>query len=164
MRECAQLKQPVMLGAAEGRVVECLNIQVVIKVPSKASGGSVGMAEMLVPPGEGPPMHIHRREEEAFHVLEGSFRFWCGDRVWDGGKGATVLLPRGVPHTFQNVGDAPGRLMASVTPGGFERFFERCDEGGLRVPEDAAALRALAAEFGMEFTGPKPARAGTGRR
>lgn len=159
MRERAQ-QQPVMLDADEGRVVECLNIRVVIKVPSEASGGSVGIAEMLVPPGEGPPMHIHRNEEEFFHVLEGRFRFWCGGREWTGGEGATVLLPRGMPHTFQNVGDAPGRLMASVTPGGFERFFERCDEAGLRAPEDAEALRALASEFGMEFTGPKPAQGG----
>ena len=158
MLECAP--QPVMLDANEGRAVECLDMQVIIKVPSAASGGSVGIAEMLVPPGEGPPMHIHRREEEAFHVLEGHFRFWCDGRSWDGREGATVLLPRDLPHTFQNVGDAPGRLLAAVTPGGFERFFERCHERGLRVPEDAAALRALAAEFGMEFTGPKPSRSG----
>lgn len=156
MRDCSQGKQPVMLDAAEGRIVECLNIRTVIKVSSASSGGSLGMAEMAVPPGEGPPMHIHRREDESFHVLEGRFRFWCDGRTFDGGAGATVMLPRDIPHTFVNIGDAPGRLLALVTPGGFEAFFERCHDRGLRVPEHIAALRALAAEFGMEFTGLKP--------
>ena len=31
-----------------------------------------------------------------------------------------------------------------MAPGGFERFFELCDERGLRMPEHAAELRALA--------------------
>ena len=151
-----QQQQPIMLDPAEGRVLDAFGMRVVVKVPTAASGGSVGMVEMLVPPGEGPPMHVHRQEEEALYVLGGRFRFWCGDRVWDGGKGATVLLARGVPHTFQAVGGAPGRLLGTVAPGGFEGFFVQCDARRLRLPEDGAALRALAAEFGFEITGPKP--------
>ncbi len=155
MPESALPHQPIMLDATGGDVLDALGMQVVVKVPAAASGGSVGIIEMLVPPGEGPPMHIHRREEEAIHVLEGRFRFWCGDRVWDGYEGATVLLPRGIPHTFQAVG-APGRVLGTVAPGGFEGFFVQCDARRLRLPEDGAALRALAAEFSFEITGPKP--------
>ena len=159
MPEGAQ-QQPIMSDAGEGRVLDALGMQVVVKVSNAASGGSVGIIEMLVPPGEGPPMHVHRREEEAIHVLEGRFRFWCGDRVWDGGEGATVLLPRGLPHTFQAIGGAPGRVLGTVAPGGFEGFFVQCAARGLRLPEDAAALRALAAEFGFDITGPKPVTQG----
>lgn len=163
MPDSALPPQSIMLDAGGGDVLDALGMQVVVKVPAAASGGSVGVVEMFVPPGEGPPMHIHRREEEAIHVLEGRFRFWCGDRVWDGWEGATVLLPRGVPHTFQAVG-GPGRVLGTVAPGGFEGFFVQCAARGLRLPEDAKALRALAAEFGFDITGPKPAVAtgGTG--
>ncbi len=161
MSGSAWLHQPIMLDAGGGEVLDALGMQVVVKVPAAASGGSVGIIEMLVPPGEGPPMHIHRREEEAIHVLEGRFRFWCGDRVWDGYEGATVLLPRGIPHTFQAVG-APGRVLGTVAPGGFEGFFVQCAARGLRLPDDAAALKALAAEFGFDITGPKPAPASNG--
>ncbi len=156
MPEPAQQQPPIMLDGTEGRVLDALGMRVVVKVPTAASGGSVGIVDMLVPPGEGPPMHIHRQEEEALYVLGGRFRFWCGDWVWDGGEGATVLLPRGVPHTFQAVGHAPGRLLGVVAPGGFEGFFVQCDARKLRLPDDAAELRALAAEFGFEITGPKP--------
>lgn len=148
--------QPIMLDAAEGPAMECLGTRCAIRVPSEATGGAMGMVEVRVPPGDGPPMHRHRREDEGFHVLEGRFRFWCGDRAWTGGEGATVLLPRGIPHTFRNIGAAPGRLLVTLTPGGFERFFEECAARGLRVPEDLAELAALGAEFGLEFTGPPP--------
>jgi quercetin dioxygenase-like cupin family protein len=154
MGECAA--QPIMLDASEGKVLDALGMQVVVRVPNAGSGGTVGIVEMRVPVGEGPPMHIHHREEEAIHVLEGRFRFWCGDRVWDGGVGATVLLPRGIPHTFQAVGDAPARLLGVVTPGGFEEFFVQVDARRLRLPDDAAALKALAADLGFEITAPKP--------
>ena len=30
------------------------------------------MMEAIVPPGHGPPPHIHSREDEAFYVLEGN--------------------------------------------------------------------------------------------
>ena len=153
MSDCAQ---PILQHAAEGRVLECLGTRCIIRVPSAATGGAMAMVEVRVPPGDGPPMHLHRREEEGFHVLEGCFRFWCGDRAWTGGQGATVLLPRGVPHTFRNIGDAPGRLLVTLTPGGFEGFFEGCAARGLRVPENAAELVALGAEFDLEFTGPPP--------
>ena len=33
----------------------------------------------------------------------------------------------------------------------------QCAARGLRLPEDAKALRALAAEFGFDIAGPKPA-------
>jgi len=151
-----QQQQPIMLDAGDGRILHALGMQIVVKVSREASGGSVGIVEMRMPPGEGPPMHIHRSEEEAIRVLEGRFRFWCGDRVWDGGEGATVLLPRGIPHTFQAIGDTPARLLGIVTPGGFEGFFVQCDARKLRLPDDAAALRALAAELDFDITGPKP--------
>ena len=147
---------PIMLDAAEGRVLEIPGMQVVMKVSGTASGGSVGVVEMRVPSGQGPHMHIHRKEEETIHVLAGRFRFWCGDRVWDGGEGATVMLPRGVPHTFQNIARAPGRLLAIAPLGGFEQFFERYDALRSRLPGDKEALRALTVEFGYEITGPQP--------
>ena len=70
-------------------------------------------------------MHLHRNEDEILHVLEGDFRFWCGDWVRNAGAGATVVLPRGVPHAFRNVGAAPGRMLEVAAPGGFEGFFGR---------------------------------------
>ena len=35
--------------------------------------------EAIVPPGGGPPPHIHSREEEGFYVLEGEITFQLGE-------------------------------------------------------------------------------------
>lgn len=35
------------------------------------SGGAYFAMEAVVPPGGGPPAHIHRNEAETFYVLEG---------------------------------------------------------------------------------------------
>jgi mannose-6-phosphate isomerase-like protein (cupin superfamily) len=126
--------QPSMFAADEGIAGECLGARCVIRVPSAATGGAMGAIELGVSAGGGTPLHLHRREEETLHVLQGRFRFWCGDRSWTGGEGATVVLPRGVPHAFRNIGGGPGRLLEIVTPGGFEQFFERCGARGLRAP------------------------------
>jgi len=53
-----------------------------------------------VAPGASPPLHIHRREEEAFWVLEGRVRFRCGERDILAGPGSFLSLPRDIPHTF----------------------------------------------------------------
>jgi quercetin dioxygenase-like cupin family protein len=119
-----------------------------IRVSSDETAGTMGVWEEAAEPGEGPPLHIHHREEEMFFVLEGHFRFHCGDEVFEGGPGTTAVLPRGVPHTWQCIGDARGRMLVSVTPGGFERFFLDLEA----LPHaDPVAVATLAAGYGLQF-------------
>ena len=120
------------------------------------SAGLVGMFESRVPAGEGPPVHIHHNEDEVLHVLEGQYEFWLDGAVTRAGPGASVFLPRGVPHTFRVVGDRPGRNLAILTPGGFEGFFAEAAARDLRIPADMAALVELGNLYGLEFVGPAP--------
>lgn len=148
--------QPRVVDATEGRTVECFGTRYTIKVSAADSGGAIGIVEDVVPAGDGPPMHVHHHEDEVFHVLEGTFQVWCDDRTWTAGPGAVIFLPRGVPHTFRNVGAGEGRKVITVVPGGFEGFFVAVAERGLRIPEDMDELTALAAAYGLAFTGPPP--------
>jgi Cupin domain len=112
-------------------------------------------------------MHVHRREDEVFHIVEGRFRVWCGDRTWDVGPGGVAFLPRGVPRTFRNAGPGVGRLLTTVVPGGFEGFFLLAARRGLAVPGAMPALQRLAASFGSSSwaRSPGPADgAGSGHR
>jgi uncharacterized RmlC-like cupin family protein len=64
--------------------------------------------------GSGPAaMHVHRADDEAWHVLEGTLRFRFVDRVVDVGPGGTVFVPAGVAHTYQAL-DA--RYLIVLTP------------------------------------------------
>jgi len=120
----------------------------VIRMMAANTGGALGMFEAFVPAGEGPPLHVHEREDEFFRVLAGRFGFWCAGDYVELMEGGCIALPRGVPHRFCNVGKTEGRLMVVVTPGGFESFFpivELCKPG---TPEEIASL---AKDFGLTF-------------
>ena len=87
-----------------------------------------------------------------FFVLAGTFQFICGDEQFIGGVGANVLLPRNVPHTYPNLGTTEGRLLVTVTPGGFEGFFVEIDRTRASEP---AEIMAIAARFGLSFLPPR---------
>ena len=57
--------------------------------------------------------------------------------------GTVVYLPRGVVHTFRNVGDTPSVKWALTTSGGFDRFFTACG-----AVFDAAAAAGTAPNMG----------------
>jgi mannose-6-phosphate isomerase-like protein (cupin superfamily) len=44
------------------------------------SGGAYFILEAFVPPGGGPPPHIHQREEKCFYLLAGQLTMTLGDR------------------------------------------------------------------------------------
>lgn len=136
--------------AGDARVSHVLGHHIV-RISGDKTAGTMGVWEEVAEPGDSPPLHVHHREEEMFFVLEGRFRFWCGEESFEGGVGATAVLPRGVPHTWRNIGDGPGRMLISVAPGGFERFFlDLADLEEVTPP----AIAALAERYGLEFVEP----------
>src|SRR6476619_2727121 len=106
--------------------------------------------ESIAPPGEGPPLHLHTREEEAIYVVSGHFRWKLGDTLSDAPVGSFAFIPRGVPHAWQNVGDGPGKLFITFVPGGMEGFFERFARVTEFEPEE---FRAAGAAVGMATVG-----------
>ena len=120
----------------------------IIRIAADQTGGSLGCFEAEVPAGEGPPFHIHEKEEEFFRVLQGRFAFWCnGTRVELGADGL-IVVPRGAVHRFQNIGTTTGHLMTLMTPGGFEGFFPAVEAAR---PESPEAIAALAARYNLRF-------------
>lgn len=130
---------------------------------SEATGGRFGLIESLSPKGGEPPRHVHSREDEAFHVLEGGITFYIGDETYEATPGTFVFAPRGVPHSFTFDTDEI-RMLVLITPGGFEEFFRdaRLSEPA-KAPElpppseeplDVPALVAAMEGYGIETVGP----------
>ncbi|QPB18271.1 cupin domain-containing protein [Rhizobium sp. 007] len=120
--------------------------QVFIHATTEETGGVLGMWETFSAPGTGPAPHMHTRETEVFRVIAGAYRFWCGNEVIDAPLGTTVVLPPNVPHAWKNISDATGRMMAVVTPGGFEHFFMELERTGASTPE---AIFPIQKRFGL---------------
>ena len=78
-----------------------------------------------------------------------------GETIQEAPAGSFVFIPRDVPHTWQNTGDDPARLLVLFAPAaaGMERFFERSAElaGDTRA---ADAFKKFAGDAGMEVLGP----------
>ena len=114
----------------------------------KASDPEIGVCEVVISPGDEPPLHIHSREDEWFYVLDGDVSFHVGDETYRCTSGSFVSFPQGIPHTF-TIESPSARILVVNTPGGFERMFELAP----KTPEEAQ--RALA-DYGVEIVGPHP--------
>jgi quercetin dioxygenase-like cupin family protein len=146
------MADPVFEQPGEGGVVHNpVGGEVIFKVRGDQADGKLTAFETVVAAGEGPPLHVHGDEDETLYVLEGEVRFKLGDELYVGGPGAFAFVPRGTSHTFQNVGEAPARMLIHFSPSGVERFFEAF--AALAQPDPGAFAR-LGAEIGMTVVGP----------
>jgi mannose-6-phosphate isomerase-like protein (cupin superfamily) len=105
---------PVGVYPDGGRSIWLMGMLATFKAVSAETGGPYVLYETTV-----PPPHIHRRETEAYYVLEGTFEFVHGERTMRASAGDFVHIPMGVVHGFTNAGHGPARFLGIVTPGGF---------------------------------------------
>ena len=144
----------------ERKKVRVVNDTVIFVATGEQTGGAFSLFDNYTPPGAGIPPHFHTREDEAFWVIEGTFRFWVDGEDVDLGPGGFVFLPRNTPHGFTNIGDETGRMLIQTTPGGFDIFFsevgEPIVEGEEPGPPDIERVIAISARHGIEFLPPPP--------
>jgi quercetin dioxygenase-like cupin family protein len=112
----------------------------------KETNGAFFLAEISIAPGGGTPPHIHHREDEAFHILEGTLTIQVNGETLAASAGDFAFLPRGIAHSFQNTGEGYAKALVLVTPAGLEGFFEE-------VFEPAADRTAVPPPFGKEMMG-----------
>lgn len=115
--------------------------------------------EARLRPGHAPPLHMHRNEDEAFYLLEGSMRFRRGEDLSDLGPGDFVAVPRGVAHAFR-VGEEGARTLQVATGTDLAEFIREAgvpaEEPRLpdAMPDDAEALARAAERHDMVILGP----------
>jgi len=80
------------------------------------------------------PLHIHRSDDEAWYVLEGSLGFRLGDEEVVAQAGSAVLATRGTPHTYWNAGPTEARYLLVMTPN-IARLVAAIHEPGVDFPE-----------------------------
>jgi quercetin dioxygenase-like cupin family protein len=145
--------KPIHVPSGEGKKVSVIGNALSIRIHGRDTGGAFSVVESREAPGGGPPPHIHQREHETFQVLEGEYEFTVAGKTIRAQKGATVFAPRGLPHSFRNVGRTDGHLMVTLTPAGFEEFFE---EVGALTPQQQEIPRVIeiGKRYGLEILPP----------
>ena len=159
-RKSATKKPPfegIVIPSGGGRVLNVLGETITVKAGPAETAGSYAVIEEYSPPGGGTPLHTHTTEDEIFYVLEGQLEFQRGQEKLAAGPGTTLVLPRGIPHAFRNIGSGPSRVLVVISPGRFLRFFEEIDALSRQrqvTPADASQIGA-----GYELTiHPPPAK------
>jgi quercetin dioxygenase-like cupin family protein len=110
---------PVAVAKGAGEARWWLGSLAEIKATAADTGGQMTIVEVTEAPGAEAPLHMHRREDEGFWILEGDVTIEVGDTVIDAHAGDYAFGPRGIPHRY-TVGAAGCRMLFILTPGGFE--------------------------------------------
>lgn len=143
--------EAVIISAEQGELWNVLGEPVFCKIRSEETGGAYAIIENIVPPQEGPPPHIHYSEDEIFYIAEGEFEMISGDRKFIARKGDVTIIPRETVHAFRNITDQPGKLWITLTPGGFEKFFEEVSREASEMPPDIEKIKAIGRKYNCEF-------------
>lgn len=155
-------REPTLKHRGEGRTIAVVGDVYRFLATGKDTDGTYAQWEAWVPPGGGPPMHVHSREEEGFYVLEGEIVLHIGDRRIVARAGSFVNMPIGTPHRFKNESAALVKMLISVAPAGLEEMFF---EAGVDLApgstsaeppskDDIDRILAVAKRFGVEFVRP----------
>src|ERR1700722_11284710 len=153
------MTQAVIRKTSEGRTVAVVGDVYRFLATGDDTNGKYAVWEAIVPPGGGPPPHVHSREEEGFYILEGEITLFIGDQRLIVSAGMFANMPVGTPHSFKNESGKPARMLISVAPAGLEKMFF---ESGVPVPagmapaaqpskEEIERLLEIAPRYGIEI-------------
>jgi len=153
---------PLLTTPTRGKAIWHMGALMVFHVTSEQSGNAFWLAEQTSHSNYASPLHVHSREDETFHVLEGRISLEIGEDRYEAGPGETVFAPRGIPHSYKVESDSAKWLVLG-TPGGFDGWFFETGEPAtsLEVPTfDSSSFfdfgEAIAAvqRYGGQVLGP----------
>lgn len=127
------------------------------KVSGKDTDGAMCVFEFTG--GGGGPRHLHHEQDEWIYIVEGEFKFKIGEKEFRAGAGASVFIPRKVPHAWACVSGKPGKIIDTYQPAGkMEEFFRELGKYHGKPPVHEALtldqLRQLFDDHGMKMAGP----------
>jgi quercetin dioxygenase-like cupin family protein len=134
-----------------------------VRVSSGDNSSAVSIIEHKMPFGYAPPLHVHKTQDEIFHILRGRMRFEVGGKIVIGQAGDIMTAPKGIPHRF--IVESPdGAHALTITTGkDFESFVLESSQpllmeagGALPAPseKDLESTAKAAANNNIDLIGP----------
>jgi mannose-6-phosphate isomerase-like protein (cupin superfamily) len=140
-----------MLPSREGTQIAAIGLGITMKTDGKSTHDAYSLFEYAVPPEtNGPPPHLHTREDESFICLAGRLEVTLGGQVFVIAPGDYLYLPRNVIHTFRNPFNDESRVISVVSPAGLEAYYQALAELP-PGPKDISVLKTIMADFGIEL-------------
>jgi quercetin dioxygenase-like cupin family protein len=140
-----------MLPSREGHQIAAIGLGITMKINGKDTHEAYSLFEYAIPARtDGPPAHIHTREDESFICLAGQLDVFLGGEDFTIGPGDYLYLPRDVVHTFRNTYDQESRVISVVSPAGLEGYYEAL-AAMPPGPKDIGRIKQIMADFGIEL-------------
>jgi quercetin dioxygenase-like cupin family protein len=96
------------------------------------TGSLVTVGRVLIGKGRSNPRHCHDNCEEVLHLLRGRLNHSVGDEWIALEAGDTLVVPPGVMHSAESVGDTDADMVVAYSSG--ERGFRLEDVGWRECP------------------------------
>lgn len=142
--------QSFILEPGAGEVLRFLDDSMLVL---KADDGAVAHYEYVAAPSaKGSAQHIHSDHDETFFVVDGTFEFTLGEDIVVAPSGTFLMVKRGQPHGFRNVGSGSGRIVGTIGSHFTDYFRELAaiiEQTGR--PPSPDAWRALYGRYGTQF-------------
>jgi quercetin dioxygenase-like cupin family protein len=122
------MTKSILRTVGQGDVWNVFGETIIRKVSGEDTFGRFTVVEETSPPGSIVPPHFHNQTDEIIYVLEGTYELRIGEKKITAKQGDLVVIPRGTTHSFRNLLDAPSKMLAIITPSGFENFFAEIDK------------------------------------
>jgi mannose-6-phosphate isomerase-like protein (cupin superfamily) len=140
-----------MLSSRQGTQIPAIGLNITMKTNGASTHDAYSLFEYAIPPEtNGPPAHIHTREDESFICLAGRLDVSLGGEEFTLGFGDYLYLPRNVVHTFRNPYGEEARVISVVSPAGLEAYYQALSELP-PGPKDLSMIRKIMDEFGIEL-------------
>lgn len=151
--------KPIIRTPTEGRTISVVGDIYRFLATGEDTNGRYALWEAIVPPGGGPPPHVHSREEEGFYILEGEITIFIGEHRIVARAGMFANMPVGTPHCFKNESGKPAKLLISIAPAGLEHMFFEVGmpvaQGATTAPPPTKAeiekMLEIAPRYGIEI-------------
>ena len=134
----------------EGRKLNILGDQQLIKLTGKDTDGKFTVILQDNPPNTQIPMHVHKNEDELYRVIEGEVEFTVDGKTTLLNGGDSIFLPRNIPHTWKVVGTNNATVDLTIFPSGLETMFEELNNLPAGPP-DFLKVGEICGRYGIDF-------------
>ena len=130
----------VNAAGSEQETLSVIGHTIKVVIGGEQTEDTYSVFELSVPPNVGPGIHIDNAWDEWWFVAEGTFAFNLNGKQLELSSGGFAHGPKGIPHSFKNVGEATGKLVMVTMPSGLEKFFRNVHMASLNGRPDKEAF------------------------
>src|SRR5262249_2925282 len=146
--------QPAVVTPKQALSIKPFGLDMDVLLTTEATGGATSVTVAWHKPAEGPPNHVHCKQEASLFIVEGLYEGTVGDETAKAGPGSIVFIPRNVVHRFKNVGSITGRMLGWRLPGGQDHYLKAIPElaagGGFTSEKVMEISRTFDTHFPVE--------------